>query len=393
MSSFLHKHELFNDSGCLSQEALEHYLEHLLTDENRKLVDDHLASCLLCKEALEGISELNNDQHEPMISEESEGISFSAASMDESSSYAPRLGTYTNRVNMRLRSRFGYDPSRRRPVRRDPYLRNLFIPAAASIIVLMGIIAYFHYFFPERQDLAMSDKKEIPLMTEEKETAGESLETSVTPPETEQLMVGGVMDKSEETVEEDIIPAASGNNQPTEDITEVAVVENEEMPDEEIIIAEDDEDITIAEAVAEDEVVSVYAAEEMAGAGLPDEQALVAKSRSKGSQKKAEQAVVFNVVEQMPEFPGGIDSMNYFLRKNLLYPMSTEQQTDTTVIAQFIVSKKGKIKDVEIVQSAGKVFDDEVVRVIKLMPDWNPGIQRGKTVSVKYFLPIQFKTE
>ena len=95
----------------------------------------------------------------------------------------------------------------------------------------------------------------------------------------------------------------------------------------------------------------------------------------------------------MPEFPGGIDSLQHFLQQNLIYPENIEHKTDTTVIAQFIINKRGKIKNIVIVRSAGQAFDDEVIRVIKLMPDWTSGMQGGKPVSVKYNLPIGFKSE
>jgi len=98
------------------------------------------------------------------------------------------------------------------------------------------------------------------------------------------------------------------------------------------------------------------------------------------------------VVEKMPEFPGGQEAMNRWLSKNIKYPLlAQENNIQGRVVCQFVVNSDGKIVDVVVVRGVEASLDAEAVRVIKSMPAWTPGKQGGKTVRVKYTLPIRFK--
>lgn len=105
--------------------------------------------------------------------------------------------------------------------------------------------------------------------------------------------------------------------------------------------------------------------------------------------------VVFQVVETMPEFPGGQAALFKYLSENVKYPViAQENGIQGRVICQFVVNKDGSIVDVEVVRSGGDAsLDKEAVRVIKSMPKWNPGKQRGKAVRVKYTVPVNFKLQ
>lgn len=104
---------------------------------------------------------------------------------------------------------------------------------------------------------------------------------------------------------------------------------------------------------------------------------------------------IFVVVETMPEFPGGQQQLFKFLSENVKYPViAQENGIQGRVICQFVVNKDGSIVDVEVVRSGGDAsLDKEAVRVIKSMPKWNPGKQRGKAVRVKYTVPVNFKLQ
>lgn len=100
---------------------------------------------------------------------------------------------------------------------------------------------------------------------------------------------------------------------------------------------------------------------------------------------------VFQVVENMPSFPGGNDELFKFLSKNILYPAAAQQAgIQGRVICQFIVTKNGSIDKVNVIRSVDKNLDAEAIRVVKAMPNWTPGTQRGKKVNVQYTLPINF---
>ncbi len=97
----------------------------------------------------------------------------------------------------------------------------------------------------------------------------------------------------------------------------------------------------------------------------------------------------FIIVEQMPSLPGGI---NKYLSNNIKYPKKAKQiDAEGIVYLQFVVNKKGEIKNVKVLRGVNKWLDDEAVRVVKAMPNWSPGKQRGKAVSVLYNLPINFQ--
>ncbi len=111
--------------------------------------------------------------------------------------------------------------------------------------------------------------------------------------------------------------------------------------------------------------------------------------------EEEEEEVVFVVVESMPEFPGGQQALFKYLSENVKYPViAQENGIQGRVICQFVVNRDGSIVDVEVVRSGGDAsLDKEAVRVIKSMPKWKPGKQRGKAVRVKYTLPVNFKLQ
>ena len=100
---------------------------------------------------------------------------------------------------------------------------------------------------------------------------------------------------------------------------------------------------------------------------------------------------VFDVVEQMPEYPGGMQALFEYLGQNLKYPEDAkEQKVEGRVIAIFVVETDGSISNVEVVKPVFPSLDAEAVRVLSGMPKWKPGMQSGKVVRVKYTVPINF---
>ena len=103
---------------------------------------------------------------------------------------------------------------------------------------------------------------------------------------------------------------------------------------------------------------------------------------------------VFDVVEKMPEFPGGVQELLGFLSKTIKYPAEAEKAgTQGRVIATFVVRKDGSISDARVVKSVDPLLDAEALRVINAMPAWIPGTQSGKPVNVKYTVPISFRLD
>ncbi|MBK8683369.1 MAG: TonB family protein [Chitinophagales bacterium] len=134
-----------------------------------------------------------------------------------------------------------------------------------------------------------------------------------------------------------------------------------------------------------------------------DEITLNEKSVAETTSKKSSDAVptaptvdanIFVTVEQMPEFPGGDEAMYKFLAENIKYPaLAKDNMIQGTVYIKFVVSGKGKISDAVVVRGIGSGCDEEALRVVKKMPNWNPGMQQGKPVDVFYTLPIKFQLQ
>ena len=110
--------------------------------------------------------------------------------------------------------------------------------------------------------------------------------------------------------------------------------------------------------------------------------------------KPVEENKVFDVVEQMPSFPGGMGALMSWLGQNIKYPViAAENGVQGRVIVQFVVEKDGSITDVKVAKSVDPSLDKEAARVVKSMPHWIPGKQNGSAVRVKYTVPVTFKLQ
>ncbi|MES2734601.1 MAG: TonB family protein [Bacteroidota bacterium] len=156
------------------------------------------------------------------------------------------------------------------------------------------------------------------------------------------------------------------------EITEEEVLPEEEMP-------------TVADAKANvTGVETIDGSSEIANFDGPIDQPAV--------MAEVENEKPYLVVEQMPTFKGGVEALMNFLGKHIKYPpMAVRMGIKGTVFVGFVISKEGSIDDVVIVKGISKECDEEAIRVVKSMPHWNAGKQNGKTVAVRFVLPIKFE--
>ena len=157
--------------------------------------------------------------------------------------------------------------------------------------------------------------------------------------------------------------------------------EPEEVPEviEEIKIVEDDvetKDVDFSSEDKKDEVVEI-------------KQVVIEEE-----EEEEEVEEVFMVVEEMPEFPGGMQKLMKYFSDNVRYPVvAAENGIQGRVICQFTVWKDGTIRDIVVVRGVDKSLDREAIRLIENMPNWKPGKQRGKAVSCKYTVPVSFRLQ
>lgn len=115
-------------------------------------------------------------------------------------------------------------------------------------------------------------------------------------------------------------------------------------------------------------------------------------SRAQVAQSKQPQREVLYVAEQMPQFPGGEEALIDTIAKHLRYPRpSLENRTQGIVMARFVMTETGQVGDVQILHSLDPYCDREVMRVLKTLPAFRPGRDRGQSVAVWYTVPVRFK--
>ncbi len=141
-------------------------------------------------------------------------------------------------------------------------------------------------------------------------------------------------------------------------------------------IVEDDvevEDIEINAEMDQNEVVEEYVAPEI------EEEEVVEQE-------------IFQIVEEMPTFPGGEQKLMEYVVKNVKYPqIAKETGIKGRVFVSFVVEPDGSVSNVKVLRGIGGGCDEEAMRVVKSMPKWKPGKQRGKAVRVSYMLPVNFQ--
>ncbi len=101
---------------------------------------------------------------------------------------------------------------------------------------------------------------------------------------------------------------------------------------------------------------------------------------------------VYEMIEVMPEYPGGIPKLMAFLSENVRYPVQAQKsKIEGRSVIGFIVEEDGSISHVSVTRGSHPLLDSEAIRVVKAMPKWNPGLIKGNPVRVKFNLPIYFK--
>lgn len=141
-------------------------------------------------------------------------------------------------------------------------------------------------------------------------------------------------------------------------------------------------------------VLETYADKNVSNPAEKDLQSKADSTTQKVVTPAASDNQTFDVVEQMPEFPGGMRAGLEFMARNLKYPTKAQEAgKQGRVIVQFIVQKDGSLSDLHVLRAVDPWLDAEAIRVISIMPKWKPGMQDGKAVAVKYTMPVTFALE
>ena len=115
------------------------------------------------------------------------------------------------------------------------------------------------------------------------------------------------------------------------------------------------------------------------------------EEEAQAAEEEVAEEEIFQIVEEMPSYPGGAEALYEYLNDNIRYPIvALESGISGRVYVQFVVEKDGSVSDVKVLRGIGGGCDEEAIRVVEKMPKWNPGKQRGRAVRVLYMVPINF---
>ncbi len=344
----------FNESGCLTLEALEKYLNNELDGDDFKIINNHLKECELCSDALEGL-ELVKDKEKlnSMISEINENLNS-------------KLKSGNNVRKMRSDKLFYYS-------------------AAAVIIILFGLFSYFKFGMKKNSAemplYAGNSKVEMPLpkldIKPGKKIAKQK-ESGNIENEKLQYITINIKDIELDDLADEELEISLENDKPISKTSE-----NKEMPDA-------DDGYLI------DMVVINSDANIGSGPSAPPGHILPDNEQDKTKRDLSEKVDVINkeftVVETMPGFPGGETGLRNYLKQNLKYPhRAREKGVEGKIYISFIINTSGQVTNVEVLKGIDPECDEEAVRIVKGMPEWEPGRQQGKPVNVRFVLPIYFK--
>jgi TonB family protein len=408
-----HEHKLYNPSGCLSEAGLSLFVQGLLSEGEVAEVKNHLQSCEFCALAVEGISmsdpesfsddveiinasflhlhdNIPTPEQEPALAEADgfEGPRFPRLSQEEISKFRSTI--------LEMESGKTKDSPADVPIRKLSFFKRYRIELIAAVLLILLGIGGRHLYF-EISGSRDADKLAIaPTEIEETEmiqmppvlpsTVDEAKEPAATvkPPApvsdiqivSDDLNVEFALDEAKnevsadsEIVQERMPPLFPEDLKPRE---------NKSMG---YVVAEEDKKVT--EVVTYIDGIAVGAEKKSTRRSN--------KQQSLADEEEVAETEVFTVVETSPSFPGGDEARIRFLTNNIRYPQEARDAgISGTVYITFVVERDGSTSDVRVLRGIGGGCDEEAVRVIKMMPEWSPGKQRGKPVRVQFNMPIKF---
>lgn len=361
MSGEYKKPGLFDVSGNLTVKAMESFLAGGLSPDEKMLVQKHLDESPFDREALEGLQKHYSSQNLDEIEELRKSVILSTTKLPETGKRIPVSRTYWY--------------------------------AAAGLALLMGISIFMVLMFRPPQnktELAVLQPDTIVdtatatatavVQEDQKQAMSENDIVPAPPSPVKQINIvedDALAEEKELSTEPEIV-----NNEVA--IEDVIIVESDLVADEKVVGGIEASDINVQEEYI---VTSEMAAQESNGRAM-------SKMALDSEDEVAEESQIFMVVETMPEFPGGEEALYKYLMENIKYPQLNEENAiQLKVYVTFVVEKDGSISDVRVLRGSGSALDEEAIRVIKSMPKWLPGKQRGIPIRVQYNIPISISLQ
>ncbi|HNS16195.1 MAG TPA: TonB family protein [Bacteroidales bacterium] len=362
---------LLTPSGCLTSQTIRSFLEGSLSVDDQNIVLDHLDTCRFCQDAVEGLTGGKNSR---VTDREIASLNQQILEMTSAAS-SRRLRPVTGKISV---------------------MKTWTVAAAAaSVVLFIGIFLLLRQPGSDHPEALIALKDTTP-------------EKSVQIPHNEQ---GSVTEAPKVVTREDIAPREKSQPEPvasrppSTEIIPTDRTEPSEIPAEELASAVRAYPATdsLAQGAETDQAI-IIEMEDITVAEPPAVVEGVALGRvSAGKSKSALRTVnvsrempqgeeIFTVAEHWPEFPGGQDSLDAFLHRNLRYPeQALAVKTEGTVYLSFVVETDGSLSDIKVLRGLSPECAQEAIRLVNSMPLWIPGRQKNTPVRVQYHLPIQFQ--
>jgi hypothetical protein len=390
-----HMDPLFGDSGCLSVDAIQRYLANSLSNEERLLIAEHLRSCALCRDAMEGFqqADLAGDQ----------------------------IREITTGLNRRLRENYADAGREERPGEVRFRSRRPLLMAAASVVLLAGMATLLYFFFslPQQTTIPANENNGLAAAGEVKKEETGMTSGPVTEDTGKERLTNGITlagseetqsDKSElpagETIAGSRPEAADAKEGLTRLMNEVAETDPQpqasemssaSIPETQIITGETPEYLQQAD---HDQTVSAVRdlaldkeAEMKAGETNFAAKRSSGKSYAEGLMvqplHEAEPAVPADKYDD-PVFPGGPDSLHAYFMRNFVMPAEAAMAENDSICVAFIVGPDGSPGSIQVFHGEGKGMDTEIIRLMEGMPAWVPASSGEKTVAAAQWLVLEF---
>ncbi len=365
------KNKLFLPDGCLTDYALEHFLEGDLSNDNRRLIEQHMETCDLCRDAVEGFRSL--------------GIHNIPSDLKE----LIRLKVDEN--------------SKIRLVRHHKLIS--YISLAATLLVLVGLFFIFRKIvlpdsrliteqeqvqnFPAPVEKEISPEKEVVKPREEN---NQSITPSKAPAEKKAIKTDRenflkkaapalekeqLRDFNDETGKQQVLSVNSlSDSDNSEDIKVIGYAQKPSLTG--VVVSMEDKD----KSVISEEQINKSVNESILSKQMP-------------SESEAPAGMVYSMSETLPTFEGGdLNKFSNYVYSHLRYPeQAAESGIEGRVFVSFVVDSTGKVADIKILRGVDSLLNSEAIRVISNSPLWKPGEQRGKPVNVYFTLPVNFKLD
>ncbi|HNX43786.1 MAG TPA: energy transducer TonB [Bacteroidales bacterium] len=391
---------LFTASGCLTAGALERYVSGGLPAGDLSRVKAHLDECEFCSAALEGLTAWREQNIVTEYHHDAPGNHRASSEIHHNKNFSRRVELINERLHERVK--FHQETAPEKQKRRIGPVPS-WLAMAASIVLFAGIYLILQNHKPSREFVATEQSGEKSLMPRPA-LAPDSLTTLSQPIVVAENKPAKKRAESQESMTPESMEIIINNDEIAEEPFVAGLVSKEQVQP-----PADKSVFPVAGVAGNAETISEYRMQEARNArsGTAWEQAAQEPETAKRvreaplsavqateNEASEEESVVFTVVEESPEFPGGADKLNRYLSENLHYPaQARENSISGTVFVRFVVDEKGKITHAEILRGIGYGCDEEALRVVKGMPRWKPGQQRGKPVKTIFNLPVKFNLQ